>query len=268
VARKQLSLGIAAIALCAGAAYAIDWTIDEWRYRALLADRVLTAGERDITVKRETGCPDPSNTQVFVTFGQSNAANHGTKRLTAPAEAYDFFDGRCFSGDDPQFSATGDTGSPWPAFAHSLRDSGEQRPILMVNVAAGNTRIDQWLPGTKHAEYLQQEIRALQAKGYNVAAFLFFQGESDRDTPEDTYLNALTNIADMTMALSPNAPLIVSDSSICDLAIERGTVSVGPDTDALGQEHRSDGCHFGASGLRKVGVLWAERVNDVLGSSR
>ena len=212
--RKPLSLAIAAAVLC-GAAYAINWGVDEWRYRALLADRALIAGDRDPSIKRETACPDPTETLVFVVFGQSNAANYGEHRLIAPDRTFDFFDNRCFEGSDPQFSATGKGGSPWPAFASALRDGGETRAILMTNVAVGNTRIDQWQPGTQHADSLQSEAKALQAKGYTINAFLFFQGEADRETPEPTYRQALSNIADMTAAISPDTPLVASDSSIC-----------------------------------------------------
>ena len=278
---KSGSLIALALLFCAGAAYALHWGIGEWRYRALLADRALSAGDRDASVKPEAGCPDPADTLAFIIFGQSNAANHGAVRLAAPDGTFDFYDGRCFGGDDPQFSATGNGGSPWPAFANALRDDGEERPILWADVAVGNTRADEWLPGTANAQRLRSETITLQEKGYRIAAFLFFQGEADRETGAAAYQKSLIEVAEMIAEIAPNTPFILSDSSICDvdakpvaalararasLANSHQNVHIGPDTDALGQDLRTDGCHFTEAGLRAAGALWAARVGEIIRS--
>ncbi len=279
---KWLSLGIAALVLAGGLIYAGKWVLEEWRYRALLADRALIAGDRDVSAKAERPCPATDGTLVFVIFGQSNAANHGDTGLRAPDAAFDFYGGRCFEGHDPQFSATGKGGSLWPAFADSLRAAGETRPILTANVAVGNTPIAEWMPGTKHARFLIQETRALSSAGYQIAGFLFFQGESDRKTPVPVYRDALTRIADMIDAEAPDVPLIIADTSICALeeaggeksaplsrariaaASDRKNIIVGPDTDMLGPEYRYDGCHFNRRGLQALGALWADSVRQTL----
>jgi hypothetical protein len=280
--RKRLSLGLIALGLLGGLAYASHWAFGEWQYRSLLADRALIAGDRDVTDKRDLTCPKPSDTLAFVIFGQSNAANHGGARLSSPGKVFDFYDGRCFEGSDPQFSATGKGGSPWPAFAAALREDGEARPILMSNVAVGNTAISEWQPGTKHAQFLQSETRALRGKGYRIAAFLFLQGESDRETPRAAYQTSLAKIADLTAALSPETPLIVADTSVCALyeggsvpvpalssarqalADQRAGVIVGPNTDTLGPAYRYDGCHFNRNGLERLGAMWADAVRAAL----
>jgi len=279
VTPSRLSIAAGLLVCLAVLAYAGHWAVGEWQYRALLADRALIAGDRDVSVKAEQSCPDPGETLTFVVFGQSNAANHGGARLTAPDDSFDFYDGRCFEGHDPQFSATGKGGSLWPAFARAMRESGETRPVLMANVAVGNTAISEWLPSGKHAEFLQAEARALRAEGYRIAAFLFLQGESDRQTPEGEYRRGLEQLSDMT---GPDAPLIVSNTSVCalheggetpaaalsmaraKLADERDTVFIGPDTDALGNRYRYDGCHFNREGLEALGGMWAGKVADIL----
>jgi len=257
----------------------VHWGIGEWGYRALLADRALSAGDRDASVKPEQACPDPSETLVFVVFGQSNAANHGSGRLRAPIDVFDFYDGRCFSGDDPQFGATGTGGSPWPAFADALREKDETRPILMVNIAVGNSRADEWEPGTEHSQRLQSEVRTLSEKGYTVTAFLYFQGEADRETSTASYQLSLSNIATMVGDIVPGAAFILSDSSICGLgtrpveelsraraatAASHEHVYIGPNTDALGQEFRFDGCHFTEAGLKALGSAWAQSVREII----
>jgi len=246
-----------ALLLCAGAGYAVHWSIGEWQYRALLADRALSAGDRGVSVKAELACPEPTETLAFVIFGQS----------------------KCFSGNDPQFSATSDGGSPWPAFAETLREDNEMRPILWANVAVGNTRADEWTPGTPNAARLRAETAALRAKGYQIAAFLYFQGESDRETGGADYLSLLSEIAAMTDEAAPGTPFILSNSSVCGadtkavlalskaratLAKSHSHVHVGPDTDAIGQEFRSDGCHLNEAGLRAAGRQWAEHVGTII----
>ena len=273
--RKRLSVALLAVAFVAGAAYAINWTIDELRYRALLADRALVAGDRDVSVKPQRDCPDPEASLVFVIFGQSNAANHGAARLSAPEGVFDFYDGRCFTGDDPQFLATGKGGSPWPAFAEAMRARGIEQPILIANVAVGNTRLDQWIPGAEHANSLRQTTGALHKRAYAVDAFLFFQGEADRETSYEEYKTNLGKLTAFVDNLAADAPLLVSDTSLCgvetmpatqlsrarsDKAAEADNLFLGPDTDALGFEYRSDGCHFNEAGQRTLGALWAESV--------
>lgn len=268
-----------ALLLCAGAGYAVHWSIGEWQYRALLADRALSAGARGVSVKAELACPEPTETLAFVIFGQSNAANHGAVRLMAPDDVFDFYNQQCFSGNDPQFSATSDGGSPWPAFAETLREDNEMRPILWANVAVGNTRADEWTPGTPNAARLRAETAALRAKGYQIAAFLYFQGESDRETGGADYLSLLSEIAAMTDEAAPGTPFILSNSSVCGadtkavlalskaratLAKSHSHVHVGPDTDAIGQEFRSDGCHLNEAGLRAAGRQWAEHVGTII----
>jgi len=285
VTLERLSLSLTAIAFCAGAIYAGNWAIEEWRYRALLADRALVAGDRDSSAKPQRVCPDPNNTKVFVVFGQSNAANYGAVRKVAPFETYDFFDDRCYSGDDPQFGATGKGGSLWPSFGFAQREIGEYRPILISNVAVGNTRIEEWQPGTDHANHLLEQTHGLLSRGYQISAFLFFQGESDRKTPEAEYRKGLNGIANLTEGLSVGTPLILSDSSVCALenldasepsltlvaaravvAAERAHVFVGPDTDKIGEKYRYDGCHFNADGLEIIGARWSVAVEEIITS--
>jgi hypothetical protein len=74
-------------------------------------------------------------------------------------------------------------------------------------------------------------------------------------------------------SLGVTAPLFVAQSTICcgprNDVIREAQRSVidpaqaifpGPDTDALGFEHRWDDCHFSTSGLRRAAELWLEAL--------
>ena len=139
---RRLKILLAITVLLTAAISAIPWAVEEWGYRALLADRALVAGDRDASVKPRLACPDPAEALVFVTFGQSNAANHGSARLRAPDGVFDFYAGECYSGDDPQFLATSAGGSPWPAFAEALRAELERYDRARGVWRAARTKID------------------------------------------------------------------------------------------------------------------------------
>ncbi len=278
MADRRLKGLLAITAVLVAALYLAPWAIEEYRYRALLADRALVAGDRDASVKSKLTCPDPADALVFVTFGQSNGANHGTTRLRAPEGTFDYYADDCYAGDDPQFLATGNGGSPWPAFAETLRAGGEARPILIASIGVGNTRINEWIDGTDHSAKLSRVTSALIQRGYEIDAFLFMQGESDRETPLDAYRAGLADIADTVQRASPGTPLVLSQTSICGMdtapvealadarraIAQRAGVHIGPDTDRLGQRYRSDGCHFNESGQRALGQAWAEAAIPLL----
>lgn len=275
---RRLKILLAGAVLLTAAISGLPWAVEEWRYRALLADRALIAGDRDASVKPRMTCPDPAEALVFVTFGQSNAANHGSARLRAPSGVFDFYAGECYAGDDPQYLATSNGGSPWPVFAETLRAAGEARPILIASIAVGNTRIDQWVSGTDHGEKLNRITASLIEQGYEIDAFLFMQGESDQETPSAAYRDGLIDIADTVERASPGTPLLLSQTSVCGIergrfetlnaarraVAERKAVHIGPDTDSLGQPYRSDGCHFNEPGLKALGALWGESVMPFL----
>lgn len=277
---KMIGVLLGLLALGVGL-YAAHWFWEEAQYRNRLADQRILAGDRESFAKRPVACPDPAKTDVFVAFGQSNAANHGATLLSAPEGSYDFFRGTCFSGDDPQASATGKGGSIWPAFAESWK-AQTQRNIMLTSVARGNTAIAEWLEDAEdsnYADYLAKEVQALQSAGYRVTAFLFFQGENDRDTPAEDYANALRKVAVFLERISPQTPFVISDSSICGPGTQRAAQLItarqavieeqsnafhGPDTDQLNEAFRYDACHFNERGQLLAGHLWARAVSEIL----
>nr|MDO8087098.1 sialate O-acetylesterase [Candidatus Sigynarchaeum springense]MDO8116211.1 sialate O-acetylesterase [Candidatus Sigynarchaeota archaeon] len=89
--------------------------------------------------------------EVFITAGQSNAANSGTTRL---APKSDLVSARGLHGwqvaRDPQPVATNDAGSPWPAMADMLVDVLHV-PVGLISVGVGGTAVATWIPD-KEAE--------------------------------------------------------------------------------------------------------------------
>ncbi|MBN2150175.1 MAG: hypothetical protein JW839_01890 [Candidatus Lokiarchaeota archaeon] len=85
--------------------------------------------------------------EVFITAGQSNAANSGMARmfpssgLVSARTKYGWVE-----ANDPQPVATNDGGSPWPAMADALVEA-LRVPVGIVSVGVGGTAVSTWVPG-------------------------------------------------------------------------------------------------------------------------
>lgn len=229
--------------------------------------------------------------EVFVTAGQSNSANHGAPRQ-APSDArvVAFGPGGWRPAADPQPIATGDGGSPWPAFGDALAGALDV-PVGIVSVGWGGTSVEQWLPGGTLYPRLRDALVTLGPNG--ARAVLWHQGESDAagGTPRPVYARRLrtvirTSRADAGYAVpwgiarvgfvpglaQPPIDAIVAaqDDVIAGTAGGAGDdgvrdVFAGPPTDDIvGPAWRSDGIHFNAAGLAEHGQRWAGHVRAAI----
>jgi lysophospholipase L1-like esterase len=232
--------------------------------------------------------PCPASAVVLVTAGQSNAANHVGSRLTRDAAlpAFAAFRGRCVMIGDPVPGATGTDGSLWTLLAQRL--SQELRwPVVIIAGAASGTSVRDWRDDhVGMRSRLERTIRAAVADGLAPDAIVWIQGEADAasGTPADTYASELREtLAALRVAMrQPRAvvaglkaplpaawpPAIVTLTSTCydtldgRAGVRTGQISVagdaganvrlGPDTDALGDEFRSDGCHFNDAARERI----------------
>ncbi|MCK6572346.1 sialate O-acetylesterase [Myxococcota bacterium] len=218
--------------------------------------------------------------EVFVTAGQSNAANHGERPL-APTD--DRVSARGYEGwrraTDPQPIATGTGGTPWPALGDLLATRFDV-PVGLISVAWGGTSVAQWQPGAADALYLRLAWALGVAGPGGVRAVLWHQGESDAaaGTTAAAYaarLDALIRAsrADAGWAvpwivarvgflpnLAPGAIAAVVEGQQRVIDTDPLTAE-GPATDDLqGPAWRYDQVHFTEAGLREHARRWAERI--------
>jgi hypothetical protein len=121
--------------------------------------------------------------KVETLFASTDGASCGVV-TTSPADdrvsAFDLNGWR--HADDPQPSATGSGGSPWPALGDELVAELDV-PVGFISVGWGGTRVQEWMPGEPgpDTQPLYNRLRdALQALGPDGArAVLWHQGESD-----------------------------------------------------------------------------------------
>ena len=270
--RRKLLIALAVLAALAAIGFG-HWLIGELRHAARLADQKLRAGERAQFAKAALPCP--RDALVFVALGQSNAANHAAAPLAGPPGTVDFYDGACREGGDPLLGATGTGGSIWMPFAAAFAP----RNVVFASVAVGASPIADWQPGGAHLAVLEETLAAMKGRGLRPDAFLFFQGEADRETDEESYAAGLTALADTLERMAPGVPLVVSGSSVCGegtgpvaalsaareaVIAARSGVHAGPVTDDFGDAYRYAACHFNETGQRALGAAWADAVGPIL----
>ncbi len=218
--------------------------------------------------------------EVFITAGQSNAANHGAVPLTAQDPRVS---ARGLSGwqhaADPQPVASGQGGSPWSALGDLLAARFDV-PIGLLSVAVGGTTVGQWQPGAPDALYFRLTW-ALGVVGPNGArAVLWHQGESDASagTTTDQYVAQLDHLIrqarsdagwDVPFGVAQVGflPGLSAEAIAAVVAGQQRVIDAdplvfeGPATDDLqGADMRYDGVHFSEAGLREHARRWAERI--------
>lgn len=214
--------------------------------------------------------------EVFITAGQSNAANAGGALTTPrdPRVCARTEEGWRFAAD-PQPIANGEGGSPWPALGDLLAARFDV-PIGFVSVAVGGTYVDQWRPASRDGLY-QRLVFATDTVGpHGARALLWHQGESDAlfGTSTEAYFRQLREVITSLRAdagweipwgvaqvafvpdLAPAPQAAVRQGQDQVIAQVPG-VFEGPLTDDLiGPQWRYDGIHFNEEGLREHAARW------------
>jgi hypothetical protein len=218
---------------------------------------------------------------VFITAGQSNAANHGKPAQLADdrvSALANLSTGAWLHGNDPQPLASGSDGSPWPAMGNALV-AQHNVPVGFISLGNGGTAVANWLPG----DTLYGRLRtALQLIGpHGARAVLWHQRESDglEGTSAANYASRLTTIiAQSRTDAGWNVPWGVAIASYhsASTPAQQAQVVTGQqlviDGDPLvfqGAETDSfhnlgylwDNVHFNALGLQAHGGQWANAVN-------
>jgi hypothetical protein len=217
--------------------------------------------------KRLVDCPQQTDrTMVAFAFGQSNSANHGGERHRATNPVVNYFQGRCYDGNDPLLGATGIGGTPWGRMADRLIEDGLFDEVVLVPAGVINTSIERWRAGGDLNRLLAEELKAIQGR-YQITHFLWHQGESDQGRGVD-YGNALGEVIATTRRFFPESKFFVSVATRCGLTPPDAILAreqmqataltkrvfIGPNTDDI--DARYDDCHFSGKGLD----LFAQRL--------
>ncbi len=232
-------------------------------------------GFKDIRNKVAVNCKQfvEKETAIFLTFGQSNAANYGIPGFDPGPGVFNFnfFDGKCYEAKDPLLGTSGDKGSVWTRLGEKLIQQGLVHRILIVPIAAGGTSIKSWIPGQENFIRIEKTVSLLQSLQLHPTHWLWHQGEADagRLTKEE-YQESFWKMEQGIRDLGIQEPLFVAVTSIChdrgsekirqaqqELAHSRPNIFPGPNTDDIVYVwERRDGCHFSEEGLEKHADMW------------
>ncbi|NQU22981.1 MAG: hypothetical protein HQ567_17020, partial [Candidatus Nealsonbacteria bacterium] len=223
--------------------------------------------------------------EVFVMAGQSNSANHGSPQQQPDdgrVSARTSFSGNTWQvANDPQPTASGGGGSPWPELG-DLVAAKYDVPVGLLSVGVGSTTVGQWLPGTgNYNSRLKPAIESLGADGFR--AILWHQGESDSlaGTSPDLYQSRLESIiAQSRLDAAFDVPWGVATASYhpSSSAANEARVALGQqqviDADPLVFQgaltddfhtigYLSDSVHFNQQGLDEHAARWLEQIDSL-----
>ncbi|AOW10774.1 sialate O-acetylesterase [Flavobacterium gilvum] len=220
-------------------------------------------------------------TMIALTFGQSNAANHGQNPYTPHnAAVYNYYKGKLYAAKDPLFGATGNKGSVWPRLGDMLIDKGLYTKVIFIPIAVGGSEIACWTSGGC-SKKLEETLQMLESQHIQLTHIFWHQGETDnlKNTSEALYKEQLAMIL-QTLRKTQSADLYISIASYhpgattkplgVDNVIrkaqqsfinENKAVLQGPDTDTLIHAiHRYDGVHFSDFGMNAFAELWLKAI--------
>ena len=245
-----------------------------------------TKDPKIITTDSSCNSASPKHdTVVLLVLGQSNAANAGSEKYTSPcAQTQNFYNGQLVPLSDPLLGSNGDGGSVWSRLGQQLIENNFAGHVIVAPAAVGGTRIEQWIQGGDLHHLIVETVASLRSKNLKVTHVLWHQGESNH-----TALNALLTptqnaklyqqnfllLVQQLRALGVDAPVFPAMTSRCgatpsdttliaaqrDLANDALGIFNGPNTDILGNEFRSDNCHFNGTGLKTHAILWANAIS-------
>lgn len=214
---------------------------------------------------------------TIVTFGQSNAANHGGARYTPRREFFNFnfVSGDFFIAEDPLLGASGNLGNFATRLGDKLLTDEVFKSVLFAPLALGASMAADWSPDGFAHRRLLVAVQRLWDAGITPTHFLWHQGESDAsmETSQADYERAFGQMVDSLRGHGIHAPIYVAVASRCGndgsdavraaqraLLDPRKNIYPGPDTDALGSDYRFDDCHFSERGLEAHADLWLETL--------
>lgn len=241
------------------------------------------ASTNDWPADAQQACPDSTQGErrILVILGQSNAASHAA--AAAPSKAIPVLhDGRCARVADPLPGTTGTGASLWTEVLPSLNALHPGVVDVAAPFAVGATTIREWVRPGRLRALLEEHLAASRAQGSGVDLVLWQQGEADmlRGTEARDYLRDLRALRSLLDASGVRAPLVVARSTRCfaaglgagsirrvlqrhEAALRQERIVIGPDTDSIGAEGRSDGCHFNDRGRRAAAALWVRALAQV-----
>jgi len=214
---------------------------------------------------------------VFLTYGQSNAANTGQLGYEVRHPVFMVSDGVAYKYSDPSLGATGLNGSVWGRVGDRLIEKGEAKAVFFINAAWGGASMEELAIGHPY-DYLEDQLQQALEKFGRIDGILIHEGERHNkyipDKPPvgaETFTKPFREFRDK-LGKRTDAPIYLSQVSYCgDRGIDYDVLKVqddlirnlrgvlrGVNSDKLVdvKYRTTDQCHFSAAGLDALADQW------------
>jgi hypothetical protein len=271
--KKTISSAITAVVLFAivmvTSAAALAWQPAQPGDYAPKNDYINGINRRKVSCKNILG----PRTMVALVYGQSNSANSGQAKYNPKRDVYVYYEGKCYTANDPLPGPNGNGGTVWGRLGDKLIDAGLFDKVLLVAVGVGGTNMARWTPTGDLYPRVLDALKSLDAHGVKITHILWHQGESDNGmhTTKDNYKNMFMSMLNDLRKRGVDAPMYVAVATRCQGALEGFEIQqaqrelVNPalkiypgafSDELISMDDRQDACHFSDSGLDKHANLW------------
>ena len=218
----------------------------------------------------------PVNPITIATFGQSNSANAMTEKsdVAIPSNLYqyDWKSRSCYIYKEPLLGTNGTRGNVVTYTATKMANNSN-KPIVIIPFGFTGTSVLQWAYGDLSRQH-QIVMKRVQESGLSPRIFLWHQGESDSNLPEEVYYNALKKIVGQTFNSFPQSLFGIALATRCGnkpwnpvrsaqirISQDLPNSFISADSDKItGLDKRPDNCHFSAKGAAELGNLYYESI--------
>lgn len=217
---------------------------------------------------------------VFLTYGQSNSANHGQYGYEVKSDSiYMFMNEKTYIYHDPAIGGSGNDGSVWGRLGDLLIANGYYDAVVFSVTGYKAQTIDQ-LSRPPYIDFMLNQYNGLIKEFGKVDGLLIHQGESNhrKNTSLDYASGFEQLMSELPDKLKDN--IFLSRASYCgsggtdtdvtnaqnNIIKANGNVHPGPDTDSLieKQYRLPDRCHLSSEGLDRFAILWLESLEKHL----
>ncbi|MFV8224371.1 sialate O-acetylesterase [Christiangramia aquimixticola] len=222
----------------------------------------------EVAITKKTG--------IYLTYGQSNSANHGQIGYKVKNDVYQFYDYTVYGYQDPSLGASGDAGSVWGMVGDKLILQGIHDKVIFSNNGWQGKSIKE-LNTSPYFSYLLNSYNQLINKYGRVDAILFHQGEINHKSKygNENYYKEFHLFLKKLQKEGIEIPIYLSRTSICNTGSDRFLTGIqskiindfemvyeGPDTDKLfdSKYRLPDNCHFSMLGFEKFSDMWVKSI--------
>lgn len=227
---------------------------------------------------REIDVTPDDKTFIFVTYGQSNAANSITPppgRLSREyKDVYLTHGNKTYDYRDPWVGGKTAGWSHWGDLGERLIRLGKANKVIFANAGWGGRCIEE-LSIPPFSDRFREKLMDLYRRYGRVDGVLFQQGECNNNF-SITYKDAFRRFLDLTIINGRRIPTYMSISTLCGIQLPPDPVlqSIqnelianyqfvlrGPNTDLLGKSFRDEtGCHFSIYGAKVLAEKWSDAI--------